>query len=99
MPSTAHRRSKRGSLAPLSTAIWFAVHLASSTVIAQVAPPLIPPVATGSTDVPYPSNASGDAAVFIELVVEPDGPASSPQAIEGAEPFANHARSPVVTSR
>jgi hypothetical protein len=99
MLSTGHRRSERGSLAPLSTAIWFAVLVASSTAIAQVAPPATPPVATGSTDVPYPSNATGDAVVLIELVVETDGTISSAAVIEGVEPFAEQARSAVLTWR
>jgi hypothetical protein len=90
MPSTAHRRS---------IAIWFAVLVASSTALAQVAAALTPPVATGSTDVPYPSNASGDAVVLIELVVEIDGTVSSTEVIEGAEPFAAQARRAVLAWR
>src|SRR5882672_1811575 len=97
MPSTTHRRIERAILAPPSTAILLAVLMASSTVIAQVAAPLTPPVATGSTDVPYPPNASGDAVVLIELVVEKDGTVSSAQVIEGAEPFAEQARAAVLT--
>ncbi|HEX3696323.1 MAG TPA: TonB-dependent receptor [Polyangia bacterium] len=73
--------------------------MASSTAIAQVAPPLIPPAPTGSTDVPYPSNASGDAVVLIELVVEKDGTVSGAQVLEGAEPFAEQARGAVLTWR
>ena len=99
MPSTTYRRTERASLVPFSMAIWFAVLMASSTVIAQVAAPLTPPVATGSTDVPYPPNATGDAVVLIELVVETDGTVSSAQVIEGAEPFAEQARSAVLTWR
>jgi TonB family protein len=99
MPSTAHRRSEQGSLAPLSTAIWFAVLIASSTAIAQVATPLTRPVATGSTDVPYPPNATGDAVVLVELVVETDGTVSSAEVVEGVEPFAEQARSAVMIWR
>src|SRR5579862_871922 len=98
MPSTAHRRCERGG-ASLSAAIWFVALVASSTAIAQVAPPLTPPVATGSTDVPYPPNASGDAVVLIELVVETDGTVSSAQVVEGAEPFAEQARTAVLSWR
>src|SRR5258708_29803052 len=96
MLSTTHRRTELANLVPFSMAIWCAVVMTSSTVTAQVATPLIPPVATGSTDVPYPSNASGDAFVLIELVVEKDGRVSSAQVIEGVEPFAEQARAAVL---
>src|SRR5258708_36352384 len=99
MPSTPHRRTERASLVPFSMAIWFAVLMASSTAIAQVAAPLTPPIATGSTDVPYPPNASGDAVVLVELVVEKDGTVSSAQVMEGAEPFAEQARAAVLAWR
>jgi TonB family protein len=99
MPSTPHRRTERASLVPFSIAIWFVVVMASSAAIAQVAAPLIPPIAAGSTDVPYPSNASGDAVVLIELVVENDGTVSSAQVMEGAEPFAKQARAAVLAWR
>jgi TonB family protein len=73
--------------------------MASSTVMAQVAAALTPPVAPGNTDVPYPPNASGHAVVLIELVVEKDGAVSSAQVITGAEPFAEQARTAVLTWR
>lgn len=96
MPSTTHRRTELANLVPFSVAIWCAVLMTSSTVTAQVATPLIPPVATCSTDVPYPFNASGDALVLIELVVEKDGRVASAQVLEGAEPFAEQARTAVL---
>src|SRR5882672_9473175 len=101
MHSTAHRRTapERARLAPLSLAIWLAVLTASSAVVAQVPAPLISPVATGTTDVPYPPDASGDAVVLVELVVEKDGTVSSAQVIDGAEPFAEHARTAVLAWR
>src|SRR5579862_8939666 len=99
MPSTNHRRTERASLTPLSVAMCFAVLIASSTVTAQVAAPLTPPVAIGSTDVPYPLNAIGDAVVLIVLVVEKDGTVSSAQVVVGAEPFAEQARTAVLTWR
>ena len=59
---------------------------------AQVPPALTFPRAEGSTDVPYPEGASGDAAVLLELVVEADGAVSSAVVVEGEEPFAGRAR-------
>jgi hypothetical protein len=99
MPSTTHRRTERASPAPLWMAMCLAVLMASSTVMAQVAAPLTPPVAPGNTDVPYPPNASGPAVVLIELVVEKDGAVSSALVITGAEPFAEQARTAVLTWR
>ena len=57
-----------------------------------VTPELTPPRAEGSTEVPYPEGASGDAAVLLELVVEADGAVSSAVVVEGDEPFADRAR-------
>ena len=57
---------------------------------------LTPPVPVGSTDVPYPRGARGDARVVLELIVAKDGSVSSATAIEGDEPFAEHARSAVL---
>jgi hypothetical protein len=57
------------------------------------------PVAQGSTDVPYPPGATGDAVVQLELVVEPDGSVSSATVLEGAEPFADGARGAVLNWR
>jgi hypothetical protein len=53
---------------------------------------LTPPVPAGNADVPYPANAGGDATVLMELVVEKDGTVSRVSVLEGAEPFAAHAR-------
>ncbi|HET7540903.1 MAG TPA: TonB-dependent receptor, partial [Polyangiaceae bacterium] len=57
---------------------------------------LTPPVPEGSTDVPYPPGAEGDARVVLELIVAKDGSVSSATAVEGAEPFAEHARRAVL---
>jgi TonB family protein len=78
---------------------WLAVLLACAAVRAQALPPLTPPVAQSSTDVPYPAGAEGDAAVVLELVVEKDGSVSSATVIEGAEPFAEQARTAALTWR
>jgi hypothetical protein len=49
------------------------VLLTRATAVAEEPSNLLPPVAQGSTDVPYPEGADGDAAVVLELVVEKDG--------------------------
>ena len=63
------------------------------------APALIPPLAQGSTDVPYPKGAQGDAVVSLELTVEKDGTVSRAVVTEGAEPFAEQARQAVLAWR
>ena len=63
---------------------------------AEDLPTLTPPVPATGTDVPYPSGAEGDARVVLELIVEKDGSVSSATAVEGAEPFAEHARQAVL---
>ena len=62
------------------------------TAIARGEPELVPPVARGNTEVPYPAGAAGDATVVLELVVEKDGSVSSATVVEGSEPFAEQAR-------
>ena len=62
-------------------------------------PVLTPPVPEGGTEVPYPTGAEGDARVVLELIVAKDGSVSSATAIEGAEPFAEHARRAVLDWR
>jgi hypothetical protein len=79
--------------------VWLAVLLACASVCAQVPPELTPPVAQSSTDVPYPEGAQGDAAVVLELVVESTGSVSSATVIEGAEPFAEQARTAALAWR
>ncbi len=66
---------------------------------AQVTPDVTPPRAEGSTEVPYPDGASGDAAVLLELVVEADGAVSSAVVVEGDEPFAGRARAAALQWR
>jgi hypothetical protein len=53
---------------------------------------ITPPRALTSTGVPYPSGATGDAMVLLELTIEKDGAVSRASVIEGDEPFAEHAR-------
>jgi len=63
---------------------------------AEDLPTFTPPVPATGTDVPYPSGAEGDARVVLELIVEKDGSVSSATAVEGAEPFTQHARQAVL---
>jgi hypothetical protein len=62
-------------------------------------PALTPPVAQGSTDVPYPPRANGDALVLLELTIEADGTVSNPVVVDGVEPFAGQARRGVLAWR
>src|SRR5260370_33054717 len=71
----------------------------STSSRAQSAPTLSPPVAQGSTDVPYPPDAQGDAFVVLELVVDIDGSVVRALVKEGAEPFAEQALRAVLTWR
>ena len=71
----------------------------STSALAQSAPALSPPVAQGSTDVPYPPDAQGDAVVVLELVVDTDGSVVRALVKEGAEPFSEQARRAVLTWR
>src|ERR1700690_2582416 len=66
----------------------------------QAAPPLVapvtPPVVQGTTDVPYPEGAHGDALVLLQLQIENDGSVSQAVVIQGSEPFAEQARQAVL---
>src|SRR5262249_45171745 len=66
---------------------------------AQAPPAVTPPVVQGTTDVPYPVHAHGDAVVFLDLVVDKDGRVRSATGGGGAEPFAEHARRAVLAWR
>ncbi len=85
---------------PLPAAgICLAVLLTCASARAQTAAGVTPPIARSSTDVPYPPGAAGDAAVVLELVVGKDGTVSTATVIDGAEPFAEQARSAALTWR
>ncbi len=62
-------------------------------------PVLTAPVAQGSTDVPYPKGAQGDAVVLLELTVEKDGSVARAIVTGGVEPFAEQARRAVLAWR
>ncbi|HEX6272454.1 MAG TPA: TonB-dependent receptor [Polyangiaceae bacterium] len=49
-------------------------------------------MARSSTEVPYPEGAEGDALVVLELIVAKDGTVTTVEVLEGAEPFAGHAK-------
>ena len=80
--------------APLLLA-WILVGYTSSAG-AQAVPPVSPPIARGSTDVAYPNGGTGDAVVFLEIVVATDGTVSESRVLEGEEPFAEQARQAVL---
>lgn len=79
--------------------VCLVVLLTATTAVGEQASELVPPVAQGSTDVPYPEGAEGDTAVVLELVVEKDGSVSSATVVEGIEPFAEQARSAALAWR
>jgi TonB family protein len=61
-----------------------------------VAPTVSPPVASASTEVPYPSGAKGDSVVLLEILVAKDGTVSETKVLNGEEPFAEQARQAVL---
>jgi hypothetical protein len=67
-----------------------------TTISAQDADELRPPVVQSDTQVPYPPGANGDAAVVLELVVTEEGAVSEAAVVEGEEPFASQARTSVM---
>jgi TonB family protein len=50
----------------------------------------------GSTEVPYPAGAHGDATVVLEVEIDKDGRVLSAVVTEGTEPFAEQARRAVL---
>src|SRR6266700_694124 len=80
----------------LSMMILASLAISTSSALAQGVPTVSPPVVQGSTNVTYPAGAMGDAAVVLELIVEADGTVSNVTVIEGAEPFAEHAKRAVL---
>src|SRR6187399_2057906 len=84
---------------PRAAGVCLAALLTCASALAQPTPELLPPVATSSTDVPYPEGAEGDATVLLELIVEKDGSVSSATVVEGVEPFAERARTTASTWR
>jgi TonB family protein len=70
--------------------------MSSPPALAEDLPAVSAPVPEGSTDVPYPPGAAGEATVVLELIVEKDGSVSRASVIEGSEPFAEHARVAVL---
>jgi TonB family protein len=76
-----------------------AVLLVSWSSVAGEPTELTPPVPISSTEVPYPAGGATDADVVLELVVEKDGSVSNATVVEGAEPFAEQARTAALTWR
>lgn len=88
----------------LCPTVTLALLLASSSLaLARNAPPatppIVPPAVEGSTNVPYPAGAAGDATVLLNVDIDKDGRVSSAVVTEGAEPFAEHARRAVLDWR
>lgn len=76
----------------LRAAVSLLLALCGATSAAQPSPPVEPPVVQGSTEVPYPVGAHGDAVVVLGLVVDVDGSVSEVTVEQGAPPFAEQAR-------
>jgi TonB family protein len=53
----------------------------------------------GTTEVPYPAGAQGDATVVLDIDIDREGRVSSAVVIEGADPFAGQARHAVLEWR
>jgi TonB family protein len=83
----------------VAASILLAVLWSCAFARAQLAPELTAPVALSNTDVPYPESAEGDAVVVLELVVEKDGSVSRATVVEGAEPFAEEAKTAALSWR
>jgi len=100
-PSAAKRHAQSPVHCSLTgAAMLLALFVAWTSVAwAQPAATLSPPVLQGSSDVPYPPDAKGDAVVVLELVVEEDGSVSRAEVQEGIEPFAAQAKQAVLTWR
>src|ERR1017187_7968124 len=97
--SSVKRRERRlASPSSICIALMLSAILGvyTSFALAEEIPLVSPPISRGSTDVPYPADGKGDAVVILELVVEKDGTVSNARVIEGAEPFAEHARHAVL---
>jgi hypothetical protein len=89
-------------LFPAAFLAWIPPAAGHDEPAVQARPPdlaLTSPVAQGSTDVPYPPRANGDAVVLLELTVEADGTVSNAIVIDGVEPFAGQARRGVLAWR
>jgi TonB family protein len=73
--------------------------MVAPVLVAAPAAPLTPPSVQGSTDVPYPKGARGDAVVLLELTISKDGTVTNAVVTDGTEPFAERARQAVLAWR
>ncbi|HEY8079822.1 MAG TPA: TonB family protein, partial [Labilithrix sp.] len=78
------------------TGKWIAAFVLAATMIvsaarAQKPPELVPPRAIETPSVPYPSNATGNASVLLELTIDTNGRVSNATVAQGDEPFASAA--------
>jgi len=62
------------------------------TPAVAVVPTIVPPHLAMKPDVPYPTEARGDASVVLRLTIDADGVVREVQVGEGEEPFATAAR-------
>jgi TonB family protein len=69
---------------------------ATQAATPRAAPTITPPSVQGSTEVPYPPGAEGDATVVLDVDIDKDGHVSSVVVTEGTEPFAEQARRAVL---
>src|SRR5579859_3887386 len=67
-----------------------------SAVPTSTAHAITPPTVQGTTDVPYPAGATGDATILLDVDIAEDGRVSNAVVTEGAEPFAEQARRAVL---
>ena len=76
--------------------LWLlVVCLLSGPAWAANDPAVVPPAVVGEREVPYPTEAAGEASVMLEVLVEADGGVSEVTVVEGAPPFSEHARQAV----
>jgi TonB family protein len=61
---------------------------APAAPVAPVQPKIVPPHLAMQPDVPYPTEAKGDASVILRLTINADGTVRDAQATEGDDPFA-----------
>lgn len=80
----------------VSAAVVAALLASTARAFGQAPPSVTPPAVQGSTDVPYPAGATGDATVVLDVDIDKDGHVSGAVVTEGDEPFAGRARRAVL---
>ncbi len=93
-------KAEVGGAAVLQVLLFLSLALASALCVpcawaqaqAETESQVRPPLLLGRPDVPYPEQATGDARVVLELLVEADGSVSEVKLAQGEEPFASVAK-------